>query len=214
MDKLLKSFRLRNLITGILLAVLGVFLLVLYVAIEAASRRYSTGQTAILLFALVIIAGGAYFIFRGFSTSAIEKSLFGGADELNLAAEDVRSPLVEDKFYTIGNTYILANKSKTLKHALVNMDRVAWAYKSVTQHRYNGIPTGKTYKLMVYEEGIPFVKEIVMNEQSVMDLLTHIRNRNEKVIVGYNAAWLKLWHQGMSVDEFYSSVATLASMSN
>jgi hypothetical protein len=71
-------------------------------------------------------------------------------------------------------------------------DDIAWLYGKVTQHRTNGIPTGKTYSTIIWDcHG----KSLTVGgkEQAMADLLKTIVNRAPWAFAGYTAELEKAW---------------------
>ncbi len=74
------------------------------------------------------------------------------------------------------------------------IDDVVWAYKQVTQHRTNGIPTGKTYTAQIWDRhGVCITvtgKELVVDQA-----IEAIAQRVPWVLAGYSPELEKTWKQ-------------------
>ncbi len=69
---------------------------------------------------------------------------------------------------------------------------LAWAYQSTTQHRTNGIPTGKTYSAILRTmDGKTYT--LGMKEQQVQSLLSAIQTSLPGVVLGYDDELEKLY---------------------
>jgi hypothetical protein len=69
---------------------------------------------------------------------------------------------------------------------------IIWSYKKVTQHRTNGIPTGKTYTALVYDR---FGRQIAIpgKETEVDQVLENISKSALGTLFGYDANLAKNW---------------------
>lgn len=69
---------------------------------------------------------------------------------------------------------------------------IIWAYKKVTQHRTNGIPTGKTYAALVFDR---YGREITMpgKELEVDAILQNISQRAPGTVCGYSEEMRQAW---------------------
>lgn len=71
---------------------------------------------------------------------------------------------------------------------------IVWCYKSVTQHRYNGIPTGKTYAALVYDRHGRNLS-IPGKEREVDEILHSIVRLGPGVVAGYSDELASLWQK-------------------
>ncbi|MFZ6027498.1 MAG: DUF6709 family protein [Chloroflexota bacterium] len=69
---------------------------------------------------------------------------------------------------------------------------IIWCYKHVTQHRTNGIPTGKTYAMYVYDR---HGKNTIIggNEKQINQMLDLILKNVPGVVAGYSDELNNLW---------------------
>ncbi len=88
--------------------------------------------------------------------------------------------------------WVLQAKSASL--TATRLSDVMWAYKKVTQHRTNGIPTGKTFAALIWDKhGVCITvngKEKVV-DQALLDVL----NKSPGAIAGYSAEIQQMWKQ-------------------
>jgi hypothetical protein len=74
------------------------------------------------------------------------------------------------------------------------LDDVVWAYKQVTQHRTNGIPTGKTYAAQIWDRhGVCIT--VAGKEPFVNQVLEASAQRAPWLLTGYSAELEKTWKQ-------------------
>lgn len=106
--------------------------------------------------------------------------------------------------------WLLLASSASLKATRLN--DVMWAYMKVTQHRTNGIPTGKTHAALVWDR---YGKCITISgrEKTVRETLEGILNRAPWAIGGYAADIEKTWKSNRAgfigaVDQRRASVPT------
>lgn len=116
---------------------------------------------------------------------------FGPLDQIkaNIDAEAMTP------YQTIGATkftenWVLNTGSMTLN--AMRLGDVIWVYKKVTQHRTNGIPTGKTYNVQAFDRYGGGMS--IAGKQNVIDeTLQTIYQRAPWIISGYNAELEKAW---------------------
>ena len=74
------------------------------------------------------------------------------------------------------------------------IDDVVWAYKQVTQHRTNGIPTGKTYAAQIWDRhGVRIT--VAGKEPVVNQALEAVAQRSPWVLAGFSPELEKTWKQ-------------------
>jgi hypothetical protein len=74
------------------------------------------------------------------------------------------------------------------------IEDVVWAYKQVTQHRTNGIPTGKTYAAQIWDRhGVCIT--VTGKEPVVNQALEAVAQRVPWVLAGYSPELEKTWKQ-------------------
>jgi hypothetical protein len=71
---------------------------------------------------------------------------------------------------------------------------VVWIYKKVTQHRTNGIPTGKTYAALIYDRHGK-IMTIPGKEPIVNEMLTATYQNAPWAEVGFSAEIEKMWNK-------------------
>ena len=79
-----------------------------------------------------------------------------------------------------------------------------WVYKQVTQHRTNGIPTGKTFAALLWDRYNVKMTVSLRNETAVHDLLSTISSTAPWVVVGYDNKLNNAWKRDRS--SFISAV--------
>ena len=81
--------------------------------------------------------------------------------------------------------------SRTTFDAVYLKDAV-WVYQMITQHRTNGIPTGKSFKVLMYDKH-GHLMEIGTKKNTVDEMLQAIYQRAPWIITGFNDELQNLW---------------------
>lgn len=82
---------------------------------------------------------------------------------------------------------------------------VVWMYKMITQHRTNGIPTGKSFKVLVYDKH-GHLMEVPTNKNAADDMLQAIYRRAPWIITGFSDELQNLWKSGQGRMEMIAEV--------
>lgn len=118
----------------------------------------------------------------GYTEASIE------SDFRNAQAFDKKGTLKVGKlmtYYTAGS----------VPRALPN-SKIMWAYQNTVTHRTNGIKTGTTYNVMVYDELAPKGRTFpVANETVAQDMLNLFHASLPWVVVGYSDELKKLYNK-------------------
>ncbi|HLK59604.1 MAG TPA: DUF6709 family protein [Chthonomonadaceae bacterium] len=72
------------------------------------------------------------------------------------------------------------------------LDQLVWIYKKVTQHRTNGVPTGKTFTAVLCPRN-GLSKEIQTQDQNVDQILHEILQRRPYLFVGFGDQIAQAW---------------------
>lgn len=91
---------------------------------------------------------------------------------------------------------------------LLAANDIIWVYQSVTQHRTNGVPTGKTYAVTVCSRSEPRSRSRhtipVKNEQAGKELGELLMRWYPDAVYGYNAEWDRAYRADPAA--FYQSI--------
>ena len=82
--------------------------------------------------------------------------------------------------------------SSAIQFEAMYLKDVIWMYKMVTQHRVNGIPTGKTFKVVMYDKH-GYLMEVPTKKNRVDEMLQAVYQRAPWVIVGFDDAIQNMW---------------------
>lgn len=86
-------------------------------------------------------------------------------------------------FYMAGN-----------KPQLIVNDQIIWAYQQNTTHRTNGIKTGTSYQILIYQQNSSRITRIdIPNENTGKEVLQYINETMQKAVVGYSDELMKLY---------------------
>jgi len=103
--------------------------------------------------------------------------------EMTLGSEQVGKLQVTPKW--------AITSSRTTFDAVYLKD-VVWMYKMVTQHRTNGIPTGKSFKVLVYDKH-GHLMEVPTKKNTVDDMLQAIYQRAPWILTGFSDELQDMW---------------------
>lgn len=173
----------------------GIFLPFMLTTEDFKPQGYA-GLAAGILVALISVWG----LFQTSRTSAdparhgIMKGLraFGDADQIAQQIEyDMGQPHdTVNKNMHLTRNWLVQTTGSSLEATRWN--DVIWLYKKVTQHRTNGIPTGKTYAALIYDR---YGKTITITgkEKAVDEILAAVASRSPWGIHGFSADIEKAW---------------------
>jgi len=165
----------------------------------------ATGFRAIGIFGLIVFVPlgllAAYNLFKASRRSAdssqhpIVKSLQRYGDPEQLAAAIDAECANNNNCTRMGTLTItdswLMQKS-TYGLALRRLDDVVWLYRQVTQHRTNGVPTGKTHSARIRDRNGGMIN-VQLKEQQVVELLQRLSQRVPWAITGFDKSLEKTW---------------------
>lgn len=146
---------------------------------------------------LLLVGFGLFFLLRAL-TGGYQKSLKTYcAEKMDAAMELERL----ETFYNsaellygvrMDDTLLMIQDGATTR--LLPVEQVVWAYQQTTQHRTNGIPTGKTHALMLnLENGKQLA--IGMKEDQARELLAAFDQRYPNMLLGYTKERAELYRK-------------------
>lgn len=149
---------------------------------------------------LILIIVGVFRIIKAAKGGYLKKFVKAYENEGYTEASiesDLASAISFDKKGTIklGRlcTYYSLN---SMEPKLIPNKNIMWAYQNTTTHRTNGIKTGVTYSVVVFEEGKKANHTIgVANEATAQDILKKMNERLPWVVVGYSEQLKKLFNK-------------------
>lgn len=141
------------------------------------------------IFRIAKVAGGS-------SLKKLRKDIANAGYSESMIDSDFRSAKSFDKKGTlkIGRlmTYYISGSDA---RAIPN-NKMMWAYQNTITHRTNGVKTGTTYNVMIYDEVTPKGHTFaVANESIAQDMLTLINTMLPWVVVGYSDELKKLYNK-------------------
>ena len=157
------------------------------------------GIVAIILCApLGLLA--AYNLFKASRRSAdsshhpIVKSLekFGEPEQVAAAIDAECSSPTCTRMGTLTITDSWLMQQGTYGLQLRRMDDVIWLYRQVTQHRTNGVPTGKTHSAQIRDRNGQ-IMAVQLKEQQVVELLQRLSQRVPWAITGFDKTMEQTW---------------------
>lgn len=101
-----------------------------------------------------------------------------------------------DQFARVGKVVITKSwllVPKTYGLTIRRLGDAVWAYKSMTQRRVNGIPTGKTHAAVCYFTDGTMETVPARTERAAEELVMAIQQRAPWLLVGYDPQVESLW---------------------
>lgn len=118
----------------------------------------------------------------GYSESMID------SDYRNAKSFDKKGTLKMGRLMTY---YITGSDARAIPN-----NKIMWAYQNTVTHRTNGVKTGTTYNVMIFDEITPKGHTFaVANESIAQDMLTLINTMLPWVVVGYSDELKKLYNK-------------------
>jgi DnaJ-class molecular chaperone len=108
---------------------------------------------------------------------------------------------LEDNTLFLTPSWLLFTQIYNLQ--IVKLDRLIWAFKKVTNHSINFIPTGKTYAIVLYDR-FGKKRNFSMSEREVDLIIQRIRTYAPWAVIGYTPESRKMWDWRRK--EFYAMV--------
>lgn len=144
------------------------------------------------IFRIAKVAGGS-------SLKKLHKDIAAAGYSEPMVDSDYRSARSFDKKGTlkIGRLmtyYISGSDARAIPNS-----KIMWAYQNTVTHRTNGVKTGTTYNVMIFDEITPKGHTFpVANESIAQDMLTLINTMFPWVVVGYSDELKKLYNKDRS----------------
>jgi len=162
------------------------------------------GLALVFMFFLVRKAVPAWRHFRASSDHPLVARVASWGDPLGVAVEverDFSYPRYKGgDGWRVGDKYLV--QSKLFRFDVLRLQDLLWAYKKVTKHSINLIPTGKTYQVILACYGGSAV--IKGREKQVDEILVFAQQRVPWAVVGYTPEIAMLFKNKAS--EFASAV--------
>lgn len=153
------------------------------------------------IFMLALFAGGITALYGGITGSnlkQVEKYCREQGDkELYMRQlEDFYASGIPVQGIRIDTQYFMAVKDASCFFA--ECDELLWVYKKIIQHRVNGIPTGKTYALIVKKKNGEGFDIPMKNERAADEAIEYVSQKLPYVILGYHADLAKIYRKERS----------------
>jgi hypothetical protein len=139
---------------------------------------------------LLGLAGWIYFNMRGREIAPLTHPIMKAAarygsivDTAHQFDAELHGNVTKMGRSTITASWVLLPSMLNL--GICRIPDLVWAYKKVTKHSYNYVPTGKTYAVIMYDRhGIPL--ELPGKEKDVEAMLETLAKRAPWAIIGYS----------------------------
>jgi uncharacterized protein DUF6709 len=155
------------------------------------------GIVVALIFLVLLVKYGlpAWRYARDVSSHPIVRRVTEWGDPLGSAVEarrEAASPRYKGGGWLVTDKYLI--RSAVFAFDLLRLSDLLWAYKKVTKHRVNFIPTGKSYACVLVCYG--GAAEVTGREKKVDEILTFAGARAPWAILGYSDELQRLFKQG------------------
>ena len=165
---------------------------------------YIGGGAALIFMTLLVMYGlPAWRYARDVSSHPVVKRVEQWGDPFSTAVEarrEAASPRYKGGGWRVADKYLI--RSAPFAFDLLRVSDLLWAYKRVTKHSVNFIPTGKTYSgVLVCYGG---AAEVTGREKNVDALLAFAAERAPWAVLGYSDDLNKLFKQ--KTQEFCGAV--------
>ncbi len=116
--------------------------------------------------------------------------------EPELIAGNIESEFQVSSKFTLGDVtmspYWFFRKT-TFGLDILLLKDVVWSYKKITQHSTNGIPTGKSFGVLVYNQAGNLLEFPVKNEAQADQVIIEVATRVPCMSVGFSPELQELW---------------------
>lgn len=159
-----------------------------YIAVDRLSRGTVVSTWALLVGCLALLAWGCWFIVkanRGGYQAKLRKKLAAMGEPERMQEELDRFCQSTEPLNGLRMGQEMVMFQLGAETVLLRPWEVAWAYQCTTQHRTNGIPTGKTYALrMRTMDGRQY--DLAMKEEKVQQTLEAMNHDMPGTVLGYS----------------------------
>lgn len=144
------------------------------------------------IFRIAKVAGGS-------SLKKLRKDIAAAGYSESMVDSDYRSARSFDKKGTLKMGRLMTYYISGSDARAIPNNKIMWAYQNTVTHRTNGVKTGTTYNVMIFDEITPKGHTFpVANESIAQDMLTLINTMLPWVVVGYSDELKKLYNKDRS----------------
>ncbi len=171
---------------------------------NAFASKTSMNIMYIALFSIgaVLLIFGIFRIAKvvgGGSLKKLRKDIAASGYSESMVESDYRNAKSFDKGGTLKVGRLMTYYINGSDARAIPNSKIMWAYQNTVTHRTNGVKTGTTYNVMIYDEFTPKGHEFtVANESIAQDMLSLINTMLPWVVVGYSDELKKLYNKDRS----------------
>lgn len=144
------------------------------------------------IFRIAKVAGGS-------SLKKLRKDIESAGYSESMIDSDFRNAKSFDKKGTLKMGRLMTYYISGSDARAIPNSNMMWAYQNTVTHRTNGVKTGTTYNVMIFDEITPKGHTFaVANESIAQDMLTLINTMLPWVVVGYSDELKKLYNKDRS----------------
>lgn len=172
--------------------------------IDVFNSKASMSGMYIILFVLgaILLIFGIFRIAKvagGSSLKKLRKDIAAAGYSESMVDSDYRNAKSFDKKGTLKMGRLMTYYISGSDARAIPNSKMMWAYQNTVTHRTNGVKTGTTYNVMIFDEITPKGHTFaVANESIAQDMLTLINTTLPWVVVGYSDELKKLYNKDRS----------------
>jgi len=170
-----------------------------YISVGALAGGAETTVYVVLALGIILIIIGIItliYVMAGGSLGAFKKQIA----ETGLSDMDVEHEYEGAKLFNKGNDLRIGKRLTFFmignKPQLVVNDQIVWAYQQTTTHRTNGIKTGTSYGILIYQLNSKKASNIYVPNAAVAgEVLQYMNETMPKAVIGYSDDLSKLYRK-------------------
>ncbi|MGN1180230.1 MAG: DUF6709 family protein [Suilimivivens sp.] len=170
-----------------------------YISVGALTGGAASSVYVIFALGVILILAGLItliYIMAGGGLTAFKKQI----ENSGLSEADVEYEYESARIFNKGNDLRIGKRLTFFmggsKPQLVVNDQIIWAYQQNTTHRTNGIKTGTSYQILVYQLNSKRTTGInIPNETVGGEILKHMNDIMPRAVVGYSDELMKLYRK-------------------
>lgn len=170
-----------------------------YISVGALTGGAASSVYFFVVIGLILILNGVImliYVLTGKSLGAFKKQIA----ETGLSDMDVEREYEGAKLFNKRNDLRIGKRITFFmignKPQLIVNDQIVWAYQQTTTHRTNGIKTGTSYGILIYQLNSKKNFSIsVPNANAALEILQYMNETMPKAVIGYSDDLSKLYRK-------------------
>lgn len=162
--------------------------------------QLAAGAGYALIFVFVVLIAFTFFDIADYRRNKYYKKLAPGDPEGAATINEAVSKDIERERYIINRKGFMITDGWVIQTAarsfsIKRRSDLIWAYASVTQHRTNGIPSGKTHAVILAFRDKQLLTVTTKNEADSSALMETLRQHSERVLFGYSDELFRMFQK-------------------